>query len=352
MKRFTSELAKASDDEIRGLVNSGETPTLKTISRISGMAVATVSRALSDAPDIGSDTKELAHRIADTIGYVPNRAGVRLRTGRTNVITLVIPAEGDVMTNAAKLTSSIAGELRGTQFHLNILPWFPDEDPLKPIKYIVETRSSDAVIFNMTEPEDRRVAYLLERNFPFATHGRTNWCERHAYYDYDNTAFISVALKRLKERGRGNVLAILPPLRQFYAQDMVRGLEKNSELLNINYRISQNVDSDRPSDDIRHWVTRRLKQSPDIDAIICSSSKGAIAAIVAAEKQGRVLGDDIDVYTKEVAPILKTFRDNIIVELEDVGDAGRFLAKAVKQQLQHPEQKLMQHLFVPSDKPF
>jgi LacI family transcriptional regulator len=128
---------------------------------------------------------------------------------------------------------------------------------------------------------------------------------------------------------------------------MVRGLEQYAGPLSIRYHISKNVNSDQPSDDIRHWVTRRLKQSPEIDAIICSSSKGAIAAIVAVEKQGRVLGGDIDVYTKEVAPILKTFRENIIVELEDVGDAGRFLAKAVKQQLQHPDQKLMQHLFVP-----
>ncbi|MCB1359139.1 MAG: LacI family DNA-binding transcriptional regulator, partial [Maritimibacter sp.] len=39
-------------------------PTLKTIAGISGLAVATVSRALNDAPDIGADTKKLVRRIA------------------------------------------------------------------------------------------------------------------------------------------------------------------------------------------------------------------------------------------------------------------------------------------------
>ena len=120
MKRIASEAAKLSEKELRDMVNPGERPTLKTIARISGMAVATVSRALSDAPDIGRDTKDFVGRVADVIGYVPNRAGLRLRTGRTNVITLVIPAEGDVMNNASKLTSSIAEEMRGTQFHLNV----------------------------------------------------------------------------------------------------------------------------------------------------------------------------------------------------------------------------------------
>ena len=55
-------------------------PTLKTIAQISGLAVATVSRALSDAPDIKDETKATVRRIAREIGYVPNRAGVRLRS--------------------------------------------------------------------------------------------------------------------------------------------------------------------------------------------------------------------------------------------------------------------------------
>ena len=346
MKREPSEVAKLDKEALRKRVNVGERPTLKTISRISGLAVATVSRALGDAPDIGSDTKELIQRIADAIGYVPNRAGVRLRTGRTNVITLVIPAENDMMNSTARLTSAIAKELRGTRFHLNVLPWFPDEDPLRPIRYVVETRSSDAVIFNMIEPEDIRVAYLMKQKFPFATHGRTKWCDQHPYYDYDNNAFISVALKRLAARGRGNVLAVLPPRNQNYAQDMVRGLEQAAGALNINYRISQNVNSDQSSDDILQWVSRRLAQSPEIDAVICTSPKAAISAIVAIEKSGRCLGHDIDVLSKEVTPLLKTFRENIIVENEDVDHAGHFLAKAVMQQLQFPDLPPLQHLFV------
>jgi LacI family transcriptional regulator len=349
MKREPSEIANLDEEELRKRVNVGETPTLKTIARISGLAVATVSRALSDASDIGGDTKVLVHRIADAIGYVPNRAGVRLRTGRTNVITLVIPAENDMMNSTARLTSAIAKELRDTRFHLNVLPWFPDEDPLRPIKYVVETRSSDAVIFNMIELEDPRVAYLLKQKFAFATHGRTKWCDQHPYYDYDNKAFISVALKRLAARGRRNVLAVLPPRNQNYAQDMVRGLEQGVGPLNINYRISQNVNSDQSSNDILQCIMRRLAQSPEIDAVICTSPKAAIAAIVAIEKSGRRLGHDIDVLTKEVAPLLKMFRENIIVEKEDVGLAGQFLAKAVMQQLQFPDLPPLQHLFVLSD---
>ncbi|MBC7479941.1 MAG: LacI family DNA-binding transcriptional regulator, partial [Pseudorhodobacter sp.] len=61
-------------------------PTLKTIAAETGLAIATVSRALKDAPDIGEETKRRVRETAERLGYRPNRAGVRLRTGKTNVI--------------------------------------------------------------------------------------------------------------------------------------------------------------------------------------------------------------------------------------------------------------------------
>ncbi|EJZ17429.1 LacI family DNA-binding transcriptional regulator, partial [Rhizobium sp. Pop5] len=62
-----------------------ERPTLKTIAFMTGLGVTTVSRALKDAPDIGAETKERVRMVARQLGYQPNRAGVRLRTGKTNV---------------------------------------------------------------------------------------------------------------------------------------------------------------------------------------------------------------------------------------------------------------------------
>ena len=89
-------------------------PTLKTIALETGFAIATVSRALKDAPDIGEDTKRLVRAVAIRLGYRPNRAGVRLRTGKTNVIALVLSTEQDVMNHTSRLIYSIAAALRGT----------------------------------------------------------------------------------------------------------------------------------------------------------------------------------------------------------------------------------------------
>jgi len=135
-------------------------PTLKSIAKICGLAVPTVSRALSGASDIGKSTRDRVRQVADEIGYIPNRAGVRLRTGKTNVISLVLPTEVDGLNYSSRIIASIAGALRDSPYHLIVTPFFPDEDAMKPIKYIVETRSADAIIINQTQPEDPRVKYF------------------------------------------------------------------------------------------------------------------------------------------------------------------------------------------------
>lgn len=324
-------------------------PTLKTIARMSGLAVPTVSRALNDAPDIGNETKKLIRKIANEIGYVPNRAGVRLRTGRTNVISLVMSTEHDLMSHTARLIASVASGLRDTPFHLIVTPFFPDQDPMDPVRYIVETGSADAIIMNQIQPDDPRVAYLMERNFPFATHGRTNWSDQHPYYDYDNGAFGSLAIKQLAARGRKEIFVIAPPQAHSYAQHMIAGVQTSGAAHGVTVTIADGITSDTASADIVAFVRNHLRDHPEIDAVVTASTSSAMAAVAALEQHGARVGQEIDVFAKEAMPFLKLFRADILTISEQVNTAGAFLAKAAIQAIQQPGDTPMQALEVPSD---
>lgn len=323
-------------------------PTLKTIAHLSGLAVPTVSRALSDAPDIGAATKKLIRKIADDIGYVPNRAGVRLRTGRTNVISLVMSTEHDLMSHTARLIASVAAGLRHTPFHLIVTPFFPDQDPMDPVRYIVETGSADAIIMNKIQPDDPRVAYLMARKFPFATHGRTNWSDKHPYYDYDNKAFGKIAVDRLAARGRKNIFVIAPPTTQSYAQHMIEGVQERGKANGVNVMIANGITSDTASTEAVAHVQQALKDHPKIDAVVTASTSSAMAAVAALERQGAHVGREIDVFSKEAIPFLKLFRADILTISEQVNSAGDFLARAAIQAIRKPEDPPMQELEVPS----
>jgi len=328
-------------------LEKGEKPTLKTIARLSGLAVPTVSRALNDAPDIKSATKVRVREIASKIGYVPNRAGVRLRTGRTNVISLVLSTQHDLTNHTGSLISSMAGALQDTPFHMNVTPYFPDDDIMKPIRYIVETRSADAVILNQVAPEDERVRYLIDKKFPFVTHGRSVWCDQHPYYDFDNEVVGDGAIRLMVERGRKKILLIAPPRDQFYAKHMIDGCGAAANDLNVDVTTHPTITSDFPRVPLTSEVGRFLQEHPEIDGIVCASTSAAMASVAALERIGRRLGKDIDVFAKEAVPILEWFRPGILTVFEDVTAAGKFVARAAIQAVRHPNETPLQFLETP-----
>ncbi|MCR8726433.1 LacI family transcriptional regulator [Frigidibacter sp. ROC022] len=333
---------------VGGKTESVGRPTLKTISQLTGLAVATVSRALHDAPDIGEATKRRVQETADRVGYRPNRAGVRLRTGKTNVISLVLSTDHDVMNHTARLISSIAGGLRSTPYHMIVTPYFPSEDPMVPVRYVVETQSADALILNQIEPRDPRIAWLLERGFPFATHGRSVWGDRHAWFDFDNTRFGEIACEELARRGRRNVLIVAPPMGQNYAQNMVDGATRQCAASGITCRVAEGVTSDDTSAHIQSRMAEELTRDPGIDGVISASTTACMAVVAAVEDSGRKVGADVDLFSKEAVPFLRRFRREILAVHEDVATAGAFLAKAAMERVADPNKPPMQGLETPT----
>lgn len=328
------------------LVYTGR-PTQKTIARITGFAVPTVSRALADAPDIGEDTKRRVREVAQEIGYRPDRAGVRLRTGKTNVVSLVISSEHDLSNHTSRLVSSVASALRGTPYHVIITPFFAGEDPMIPVRYIVETKSADAVILNQTQPEDPRVAYMMKEGFPFATHGRTNWADQHPYFDFDNFEYARLVVTALADRKRQRILLVLPPMAQNYSRHIRSGADGTAQARGVSTVSLKGASSDDSISAISEAIGMHLQSDPEIDAILCASSGAAVAAAIAVEEQNLQIGIEIDIAGKEAIPLLNQFRSPILAFREDVDRAGSFLAKAVTQRISSPDQPPMQALDVP-----
>ena len=307
----------------------------------------TVSRALSDAPDISIETKNRVRLVAKEINYVPNRAGVRLRTGRTNVVSLVLPTEVNMMNHTARLISSITQTLQGTSFHLNIMPWMEGDDAMKPIRNIVENRLADGIILNSTTPDDPRVAYMQEEGFPFATHGRTRHSDNHPYYDFDNYTFAKNSVSALYHKDCRHILALLPPSSMNYSQHMYDGCLDAAKELGINVEVLSGTNADSDQETIHQHTLSALQGNPHIDGMIASAPMGCMSMVAACEKLGRVIGEDIEIASREAIPFLKLFRPKLLITHEDVGKAGAFLAQALLQAINHPESPPMQGLDIP-----
>jgi len=65
--------------------------TLKKIAETLGVSISTVSRALSDHPDISIQTKEKVVKLATELNYVPNLFAKGFRQHRSRIIGVIVP---------------------------------------------------------------------------------------------------------------------------------------------------------------------------------------------------------------------------------------------------------------------
>lgn len=75
--------------------DSPRRPTLASVAQSLGISASTVSRALSSQPSvkgtISAETIDRVRRAVDELGYVPNRSGATLRTGRSHALGILVP---------------------------------------------------------------------------------------------------------------------------------------------------------------------------------------------------------------------------------------------------------------------
>jgi LacI family transcriptional regulator len=322
-------------------------PTLKTIAFMTGLAVTTVSRALKDAPDIGEDTRRRVQLVARQVGYRPNRAGVRLRTGKTNVISLVLNTDDQLMGFISDIIYGVSAELAETPYHLILTPYSGRNDPMDPVRYVVETHSADGIIISQTQPGDPRVKYLAEHGFPFATHGRTDMGLEHPWHDFDNFAFARLAVDRLAAAGRKRLALLAPSSALTYHRHMVGGFAEgiaDNGLTEVPFR---NAWVDQPLEEIGRQATLLMERSSRPDGIVCGSGTAAFALVKAIEQCGLALGREVDLVTKQSTQLVRMFRPELLAVNEDFRLAGRELARAVTGQIAGAPVRSLQTLAVP-----
>lgn len=111
--------------------------SMKDISAVCGVSIATVSKALNDHKDIGEETKEHIKQVAKEMGYSPNSAARTLKRGRTkNLGVLFVDDEQSGLTH---------------DYFAHILDSF---------KRTVEERGYDITFINCCKTRAGRMSYL------------------------------------------------------------------------------------------------------------------------------------------------------------------------------------------------
>ncbi|CAN7275556.1 LacI family transcriptional regulator [Pararhizobium sp. LjRoot235] len=322
-------------------------PTLRTIADITGFAVTTVSRALSNAPQISLETRKRVHEVAAEIGYLPDRAAQRLKTGRTNVISVLLDPHEEILGYGTSLMLGLATALKDTPYHLIVTPNFINDSNVDAIRYIVRNGMADGLIFSRTEPFDPRVRLLLENDFPFVTHGRTEFSTPHPYVDYDNFSFAYEATRRLIARGRRKPMIILPPKRMTFAQHLLHGFMTAVREAGVAYEIPTEIDLDCPVDQIRDYISRRAGEPDAPDGFACGGEVSALATITAMSDHGLTLGVEYDIVAKQTSKLLINIQPKVETIYEDLTGTGEQMGRILLARIAGDKATEMQVLLKP-----
>ena len=314
---------------------------------MTGLAITTISRALNNAPELSDETRIRVQKIAAEIGYVPDRTALRLKTGRTHVVSLILDPHDEILNFSQSMVSGLSSAFRGTPYHLVITPTAGGSSPLDPINYVLRNKMADGVIFSRTEPHDARVQLLLDNNFPFVSHGRTELGVAHPYVDYDNFTFAYEAAKRLAAKGRKHVSMISANPRFTFGHHLRDGLMRAAQETGISYELETRVTLDDDAETLRQATMARIAQGKAPDAYVCPGDAVALAVIAGIVDSGLQVGRDADIVTKQMSGIFSLVRPRVDVITEDIALAGLQLGELLLKRIKGEPVEALQILQLP-----
>lgn len=306
--------------------------TLKTIAEATGLSLSTVSLSLRGGTTLKQETRDKVAEAARKLGYIPDRAGVRLRTGKTNVLALVLDGAEDSIDFARQMIQGIGQAIQGTAYHLTVTPEF-ERQSTDTIRYILENRNADGVIITHTGPRDPRVQLMIEADFPFVSHGRTEFYSPHPYHDFHSEVFATMAVDRLAEKGCRQAMLVIGDDRTTNYHNIVTAFHRQAARRGLEVRLLEGAMGMSPAE--LRGVGMDLARSPGRpDGLVCDSEMRTIALVGGFNEAGLVPGRDLHLVYKQTSDILPTLFPTMDSIREDVFAAGIELTRLLRRRIE------------------
>lgn len=146
--------------------------SMKDISALCGVSVATVSKALNDQNDIGEETKARIRQVAKELGYFPNSSARALKTKRTyNLGVLFVDAAQSGLTHDyfANVLNSFKKVAEGKGYDITFLSARKDRENRMTYLEHCRYRGFDGVVIACVEFDNPEVEELVKSDIPLVT---------------------------------------------------------------------------------------------------------------------------------------------------------------------------------------
>ncbi len=308
--------------------------TIKTIAKALSLSASTVSRALHDDPSVTARTRARILEVAEQLGYRRDFRGVSMRTGKTFTLCAVLGAPpsqefGDPA--AMHLIQGLIAGVEGTDFKIVMRPVETDEQRVEAVEEAAANGRFDGIVLDHTEPQDRCVRYLLEKQVKFITFGRTELFSEHPYFDLDNEDAAYQATRHLARQGHGRIALIGPPGRFMFTRQRLRGYQRALAEAGLGFDPALVAELNIGARRVRERVGQLLALPEPPTGFVTSNevaTMGALSAVRARQpddfrRAGFVSRDGTNIFDYFEPPVSSCYYPLL--------DAGEFLARGLVQ---------------------
>ena len=257
--------------------------TLKDIAAMAGVSAGTVDRALHDRGRVNPEVAKRIKKIANELGYKPNAIAKGLSMRKESLrITIIMHISktntffDDVLIGIKQGFDELADY--GVSVDIKYSADFDAEDQLRNIEKAVEERTNGIIIVPICDDRiSTRLNEISASGIPIVF--LTNLIENTDYScfvgcDYELSGQIAAGLLHLCAPDGGNLLVFIPSLAMHGHRLRLSGLRETLEKEYPEIGLLECVELS--SNEISDYMltTRKLKEYPDTDLIVCPGAFG------------------------------------------------------------------------------
>lgn len=267
--------------------------TLRQVADHAGVSVTTVSNVIRGWPHIADATRARVQQVIEELGYVPHPIAQGLRTGRTQVVALIVPDLAKP--HFASMVSTIERIAREQGYNILVFNSHDDERIEDQCIHEAIQRWVDGLIVVQAADAVTTADTLAELSIPVVAIDRVPNGFNGASCSIDNLQIAELAMEHLYALGHRRIAHLAGPAGAQPARDRLAGYDQWRRDHGLTYRAVAECNGEWDSDDGYTAMQRVLVEHPLPTAVFASNDVMAIGALHALYDFGLTVPGDVSV---------------------------------------------------------
>lgn len=260
---------------------SSKKVTISVVAEKAGVSKSTVSRVISDSPEISQKTKEKIFAIMEELNYYPSAIARSLVSKKSMNIGLVLPADDNFFINPFFQQSLRSISKKAAENGFDILIVYSSNE-IESIKRVVNAKKVDGLILMRSQENDKTIEYLRKKNIDYVLIGKSMEYNDIYSVDNDNVQAAYDVTERLIRCGCKKIGFIAGDDSSVVTIDRYEGYKKAIED-NLSYQSEDLIQETRFSENDGMEAMRYiLDHHPDLDGVVITDDlmfRGALEYI-------------------------------------------------------------------------